>query len=231
MKEESPYQFEDTVALFDYGFENFKKVNIADHSDESNMLSTGFFTVGQDVFGSTESILTVDPTAVVILPKNADFSSVRYDLSANNAGMKVGVAKVNYLFNGNLVGTANLSMNAESATLFDEFADEDKNVTAKTEDAENTAGGEGDTTAVSDGEENNGTDAEAESEKLPTTNRNKNGIFINVKIALIALGAIAAFTVILVIIRSIISQYQFAKKRREVIRRHRERKRKGKYGE
>ena len=76
-----------------------------------------------------------------------------------------------------------------------------------------------------------GTDAEAESEKLPTTNRNKNGIFINVKIALIALGAIAAFTVILVIIRSIISQYQFAKKRREVIRRHRERKRKGKYGE
>ncbi|MBR3637770.1 MAG: D-alanyl-D-alanine carboxypeptidase [Lachnospiraceae bacterium] len=231
MKEESPYQFEDTVALFDYGFENFKKVNIADHSDESNMLSTGFFTVGQDVFGSNESILMVDPTAVVILPKNADFSSVRYDLSANNAGMKVGVAKVNYLFNGNLVGTANLSMNAESATLFDEFADKDKDVTAKTEDAENTTGGEGDTTAVSDGEENNGTDAEAESEKLPTTNRNKNGIFINVKIALIALGAIAAFTVILVIIKSIISQYQFAKKRREVIRRHRERKRKGKYGE
>ena len=226
MKEESPYQFEDTVALFDYGFENFKKVNIADHSDDSNMLSTGFFTVGQDVFGSNESILTVDPTAVVVLPKNADFSTVQYDLSANSAGMAVGVAKVNYLFNGNLVGSANLSMNAESATLFDEFAE--KEVTASSADSSSEAK-EGESGEVPEGEEvlteggETASDGETD-EKLPTTNRNKNGIFINVKIALIAVGSIVGIAVLFIIIKSIISQYQFAKRRKDVIRRHRERK-------
>lgn len=226
MKEESPYQFEDTVALFDYGFENFKKVNIADHSDESNMLSTGFFTVGQDVFGSNESILTVDPSAVVILPKNADFSQVRYDLSANNAGMKVGVAKVNYLFNRNLVGTANLSMNAESATLFEEFQDEESADAGTPDEVKTPEGATGPEQAAADSSEGteNGSEANEDGDNLPTTNRNKNGIFINVKIALIALGTVVASAVLIVIVRSVISQYQFARKRKDVIRRHRERK-------
>ena len=87
MKEESPYQYEDTVALFNYGFENFKKVNIVENQDESNVLSGGFFSVGQDIFGSNKSILNIDPYAYVLLPKNVDFSEVEYRLHYNESAV------------------------------------------------------------------------------------------------------------------------------------------------
>ncbi len=233
MKEESPYQFEDTVALFNYGFENFKKVNIADHMEESNMLSTGFFSVGQDVFGSNKSILTIDPTAVVILPKNADFSEVQYDLSANSntAG---GVARVLYLYHSNPVGVAALNMTAENASLFDEFKKKVEMKTPHTHSVSEEKERQEELSLTSVGVLEN-TDGEAASEgeseesseeegKKPVTNRNKNGIFINVKNALIGLGTIVALSVLVIITKSIISQYQFSRKRKNTMKRHRKRK-------
>ncbi|MBQ4541174.1 MAG: hypothetical protein IJA37_08395 [Alistipes sp.] len=44
--EESPYQFTDTIALFDYGFENFQRVKISDHETGYTMTNTGFLESG-----------------------------------------------------------------------------------------------------------------------------------------------------------------------------------------
>ena len=248
MKEESPFQYEDTVALFDYGFENFKKVSIADHAEESNMLSTGFFSVGQDVFGSNKSILNIDPSAVLILPKNAEFSEVNYDLTANNTGEAGSVAKISYLFHGNPVGEAALNMSAESPSLFEEFSKKEEPAADSSENSEGEAGKEGtDAGRAEEGSETGsegGDGAEAGSgnapgdntdpgktgedsseEVKPVTNRNKNGIFINVKIALISLGAIVGTAVLLLVIRSVIRGYQFSRRRKDAMERHRKRKR------
>jgi len=228
MKEETPYQFEDTVALFNYGFENFKKVNISDHMEESNMLSTGFFSVGQDVFGSNKSILTLDPTAVVILPKNADFSEVQYDLSANSNAAG-GVARVLYLYHSNPVGVAALNMTAENASLFDEFKKKVKMKNPHTHSVSGEKTEELSLTTVgvmenTEAESETGEESSEDEGKKPVTNRNKNGIFINVKNALIGLGTLVALSVLVIITRSVISQYQFSRKRKSAMNRHRKRK-------
>ena len=222
MKEESPYQFEDTVALFNYGFENFKRVNIAEHQDENNVFSGGFFSVGQDVFGSNKSILDIDPNAFVVLPKNGEFSEVEYYLSYNESAGDGQVAKVDYYYHGNPVGYANLKMNAENASLFEQFADDKSNDAPVTD----TQPGENSTPDASKGnaseEAMSGENpSEGSSENLPTTNRNKNGIFVNVKIVLIVLGGIVGVSVIFIIVRGVIKEFQFSKKRREVMGRHR----------
>ena len=218
MKEESPYQFEDTVALFNYGFENFKKVNIAEHQEDGNVLSTGFFSVGQDIFGSNRSILTIDPSAYVVLPKNGDFADVEYDLSYNEEGSTNQVAKISYLYHGNPVGVANLTMNAESATLFDELK--------KEENTETASGGENLTEGGSEGNaENPSGEDSSEEGKKPVTNRNKNGIFINIKVVLIALGGLVLLSVGAVTVIHFIREYQHKKKRKSIMDRNRERRR------
>lgn len=216
MKEESPYQFEDTVALFNYGFENFKRVNIAEHQDENNVFSGGFFSVGQDVFGSNKSILDIDPNAFVVLPKNGEFTDVEYNLSYNEAAGDGQVAKVEYFYHGNPVGVANLRMNAENASLFEQFAGEDASETAPATDSSE---------AVSPEEISAEPMSEGSSENLPTTNRNKNGIFVNVKIVLIVLGSIVGVSVLFLIARSVIKEFQFSRKRKEVMGRHRKQRR------
>lgn len=219
MKEETPYQFEDTVALFNYGFENFKRVNIADHQDENNVFSGGFFSVGQDVFGSNKSILDIDPNAFVVLPKNAEFTDVEYHLSYNEAAGDGQVARVDYFFHGNPVGVANLKMNAENASLFEQFAGE---VTSEEASQTDTSEAEVSSETMTGEAASEGT-----SENLPTTNRNKNGIFVNVKIVLIVLGSVVGLSVIFIIVRSVIKEFQFSKKRREVMGRHRKHKSRG----
>ena len=216
MKEESPYQFEDTVALFNYGFENFKKVNIAEHQEDGNVLSTGFFSVGQDIFGSNRSILTIDPSAYVVLPKNGEFADVEYDLSYNEEGSTNQVAKISYLYHGNPVGVANLSMNAENATLFEELKKDEKKENASDTASEQTSEG---TSEATSGEDT------SEEGKKPVTNRNENGIFINVKIVLIILGGVVLLSVAGVTVIHFIREYSHKKKRRDIMNRNRERRR------
>ncbi len=109
MKEESPDQFNDTVTLFNYGFSNFKKVNISDVETGYTIENTGFFSTGQDIFGSSKSILQLDETANVMIPTSAEFSdlesSISYDNLANNQ-----VAIVNYTYNDVYVGNASINL-------------------------------------------------------------------------------------------------------------------------
>ena len=216
MKEESPYQFEDTVALFQYGFENFKRVNIADNQQEENFLNAGFFGVGQDIFGSNKSILNVDPTAFVILPKNGDFAEVEYDLSYQETGKNSKIAKVAYTYHGNLVGVAALNMNAEDATLFAQFAKEDE-----------LTDSEGSSEEISPANSENASEesSEEDSSKKPTTNLNNNGIFINIKRVLIGLGAVAIVSVLGFSVYGFIKDRKAKKRRRNIVKRSRDRRR------
>ena len=101
--EESPTQFTDTVTLFDYGFNNFKAVNVKSEEKSYIPENTSFFTSGEDIFGSSYSVLDFAKSDYVVLPQNASLedttSTVSYEESGNGT-----VATINYFFNETPVG-------------------------------------------------------------------------------------------------------------------------------
>lgn len=81
MVEDSPAQFADTVTLFQYGFENFEKVNISQKETRYQMENGNAFYGGSDIFGSSKPILSLDTEDTVILPKTVPFEDLTSEIS------------------------------------------------------------------------------------------------------------------------------------------------------
>jgi len=109
MRDEAPYQYEDTIALFEYGFSNFEKVKVAQSETKYNIDNTGLFYSGNDIFGSSQPLLTLNQDDFVILPLNSSLedteSTISYDTSNENQaavifysyhGVDIGSVRVNY---------------------------------------------------------------------------------------------------------------------------------------
>lgn len=118
MKEESPNQFLDTIALFDYGFNNFVRMNIAENETNFSIDSANFFHTDCDIFGNSKSLLSINPTGSVILPKTATFSeatpTLTYDTSVKDA-----VASLSYTYQGVYVGSTTIDLADNSVSSFD----------------------------------------------------------------------------------------------------------------
>lgn len=120
MKDESPNQFLDTAELFNYGFEGFKKLKIADYETRYNITSANFFNTNIDIMGSSKSILSLSDYGYVVIPKTLDFENVRvevdYDTTAKNA-----VCNLNYYVGDNKVGNTTIDYATNEKKTF-EFA-------------------------------------------------------------------------------------------------------------
>lgn len=107
LKEESPYQFTDTTTLFDYGFNNFQVVNVADNDSYYIPEDTSFFSSENDIFGYSGNVIKWNDDDNIILPITASIddctSEVSYDVSGQSEGT---IAVVNYSYNGVSVGMA-----------------------------------------------------------------------------------------------------------------------------
>ncbi len=83
LKDESPAHYEDTIALFNYGFSNFAKVNVSQVETKYDIGSTGFFYGEHDIFGSSKPLLSLNKEDCIVLPRTLDFadtsSVIRYD--------------------------------------------------------------------------------------------------------------------------------------------------------
>ena len=111
LKDESPAQFTDTVTLFDYGFNNFRTMNIADNDNRYMPDDSLFFESEHDVFGSSGTILNIRKTDRIILPKTADLDDTAYEISydlteTEKAAAPNALAKVTYSYNKAPVGMA-----------------------------------------------------------------------------------------------------------------------------
>lgn len=117
-KEESPTQFTDTVELFDYGFNNFQVMNISENEDKYNIEATGFLQIGNDIFGSSKPILSIDTDSYVIIPNTIDFSdldsAIDYDISEENR-----IAQIVYSYHDTYVGKAYLDLADNAASAYD----------------------------------------------------------------------------------------------------------------
>lgn len=217
LKEESPCQFTDTVELFNYGFENFSKVNIADNEKSFTMNDSEFFDTGADIFGSSKALLSLSPDGYVILPKTADFSALTSELTYDDSESG-SIATVHYSFNGTPVGQTDVILNAESADIFENKPAGGDTVTGEDETVVDIA-------SVEPVEE----ESPVKDAGGATTNQTGDAVFINVKYIIFGLGGIVAVVVIVLIVRSILKDFYFAKKRRKIMQRKRNRSSKSEF--
>ena len=126
LHDEAPYQYEDTISLFEYGFSNFSKVNVSLAETKYDIGNIGLFYGGNDLFGSSEPILSLNKDDCVILPRTVSLdqadSSISYDAANENQA-----AVITYTYHGVNVGTVgiNFSANHTNTFQFDTFSDED----------------------------------------------------------------------------------------------------------
>ena len=191
LREESPDQFTDTVELFDYGFQNFQVLNISENEEKYNIESTGFLQIGNDLFGSSKPILSIDTDSYVIIPNTVTFqdldSEIDYGMSDENR-----VAGIEYSYHGMYVGNAYLNLVTDNTSTY-EF---DTNMTATDISVEKT-------------------DAEVE----PEPDQSQDTIFINIKKVLLGILILATVFITIFMIHALIANRRTAKRRDNRIKR------------
>lgn len=107
MRDEAPYQYKDTTALMEYGFENFKQINVSDNENQYNIDNANFFNTNINIFGNSKTIFTIDATDKIILPVTADFSNVTSELVYDDNDESA-LARIQYYYNDIPVGEGHI---------------------------------------------------------------------------------------------------------------------------
>ena len=134
MKDEAEKNYPDTRALFDFGFSHYSRVNIAKQDDSYNMNEAVFFQIPDQIFGDTQSFISMDPHGYVILPEGIPFSRLDSHLEyIEDPSDPEAFADIIYKLDDDYVGMTRLKMDAasDSAHLGSALADmsDDGNVT------------------------------------------------------------------------------------------------------
>lgn len=104
MKEESPYQFLDTIELFDYGFSSFQLLNIAENETKYKLDSSSFFKTKYDILGSSKPILSINPAGYILVPKSFNINDLDTKIIYSNDLKGNHIAELNYSLGGNPLG-------------------------------------------------------------------------------------------------------------------------------
>lgn len=142
MQEESPNQFLDTIALFDYGFNNFQKVNIAENETNYTISDSDLFNTDSDIFFSNDPIITIDPADSVIIPNTITFADLTSSLSYETSGPEEPdslLATIQYQYQGQNVGKASVTLTPAVNTS--QFESDAQIVSANAIDGASTSGG------------------------------------------------------------------------------------------
>lgn len=120
MKEDSPSQFTDTVALFDYGFQNFHMVNVAENEKNYIISGSDFFESNNALFGNNETIMSINPDDYIVVPNNVEFSELdsRLTYGKNNQEESV-VATINYFYQDVPIGSAQVELAKDNNSSYD----------------------------------------------------------------------------------------------------------------
>lgn len=193
-KEESPNQFTDTVELFDYGFQNFQVLNVSENEQKYNIESTGFLQIGNDVFGNSKPLLSIDTDSYVIIPNMVSFqdldSTIDYGESDGNH-----IAKIEYTYHDMYVGNAYLNLAADNTSTY-EF---DTDMTASDISVEKV---------------------ESAAEAVPE----QDTVFINIKKVLLVILILAAVVISCLMIYALITNNRAAKRRENRVKRKKKRR-------
>lgn len=118
MKDKAPEHYNDTKNLFEYGFNNFQKVNISDNETKYTIDNANFFNTNIDIFGDSKTIWSINPAGYVILPNTAIFSETESTISYDNSNDSV-LAELTYTYNGVYVGSTTIDVASPSTVSFE----------------------------------------------------------------------------------------------------------------
>lgn len=195
-REETPNQFTDTMELFDYGFNNFQIMNIAENEKKYQIEPSGFLQTGNDIFGSSKPILSIDSESRVIVPNTTVFddleSTIDYDISDGNH-----IAQIRYSYHDTYVGKAYLELADDNTTPYEFNTNPDSS--------------------------NGSVEKEQESGQEKETAWDHT-IFINVKTVLICILVVATAVILLFVLRALAINNQNAKRRQNRVKRKQRRR-------
>lgn len=103
MNAQSPNQFIDTVNLFDYAFDNFQTLNIAENDKEYEPETIN----EKGNLNNVKPFVELDRNAVIVLPKTAEFSDAVSEVSYNKEDPEI-VGSISYTYAGRNVGKADI---------------------------------------------------------------------------------------------------------------------------
>ena len=120
MRDEAPNHYEDTISLFEYGFSNFERVNVAQTETRYNIDNTGLFYSGNDIFGSSRPFLSLNREDFIVLPRTVSFEEVSSSISYESADESQ-AAVISYSYQEVPLGTVRVDFNADSQepSIFD----------------------------------------------------------------------------------------------------------------
>lgn len=109
LKDEAPAQYEDTIALLNYGFSNFTKVNVSQVETKYNIESTGFFYEQNDIFGNSKPLLSLNQEAYIVMPRTVDFADMAsvIDYDTVDEGQ---AAIIQYSYQGVALGSVSVDL-------------------------------------------------------------------------------------------------------------------------
>jgi len=136
LRDEAPYQYEDTIALFEYGFSNFKKLNVAENDTHYNINSHGLFYSDNDVLGNSKPILSLNTEDYIVVPNTIEFKDIHSTL-CYDTDSEMQAALVTYTYHDWPVGTASIDFTGdlESNYEFDPADDMNAQGTPSPEDS------------------------------------------------------------------------------------------------
>lgn len=103
MNTQSPNQFIDTVNLFDYAFDNFQVLNVAENDTDYSAETT----VDNGNLDNIAPFVELDKDAVIVLPKTAEFSDSSSSVEYNDSDPEI-AGSITYTYAGRNVGKADI---------------------------------------------------------------------------------------------------------------------------
>lgn len=111
-------EYTDTTALFNFGFENYKKYELTDDSISSE--ESPLFTTYSPLFNAEKSPLKVGKNACVLLPNDADFEDAKQSIKFNDyIKLKDGenvIGTISYTYAGKTVGSTDIIFDKQHAS-------------------------------------------------------------------------------------------------------------------
>lgn len=107
LADEAPSQYTDTIALFNYGFGNFERLNVSKTETRFQIDNAGFFYSSHDIFGNSKPILSLNTADCIVLPKTASFADAAYSISYDTEEENT-AAVITYTYHDWFVGSVSV---------------------------------------------------------------------------------------------------------------------------
>jgi D-alanyl-D-alanine carboxypeptidase (penicillin-binding protein 5/6) len=110
----TPNHWLDTRKLLDWGFDNFKSVKVS----ELSSLSQDTSKLGSTNYGADSSLISVDGSATIMIPKKASESDVTVSLSKSASSDSSVIGLMVFKYGNKKVGTYQLKANSSDETSY-----------------------------------------------------------------------------------------------------------------